>query len=145
LLYLEIGISQLKDIVINMQTQLIGTLHILLGGAGTYDSLISTSDSSRANAVRALVDQFQRLSVAIPVSSIASGNRASGSGWVVMKSDAHGKVTRMRDNLRSFRPIFKQGERYELTNSNVTGNWIQLKWPGDSRKFVVSANDVILP
>ena len=69
----DICSHQLKDIVIQIQLQMITTLQILLeGGPANYDDLLRISKDSRIRAVTALAQQFQRISVSAPLRGISS-------------------------------------------------------------------------
>lgn len=64
----DVASHQLKDIVIQMQSQVITTLHILLGGgAANYEDLLGISEDSRIRAVSALEEQFHRMATAAPL------------------------------------------------------------------------------
>jgi hypothetical protein len=63
----DVASHQLKDIVIQMQSKMITTLHILLGGAANYEDLLGISKDSRIRAVSALEEQFHRMATAAPL------------------------------------------------------------------------------
>ena len=64
----DIASHELKDIVIAMQSQMITTLHILLGGGtANYEDLLSISEGSRIRAVSTFGEQFQRMATAAPL------------------------------------------------------------------------------
>lgn len=63
-----ITIDQLRDVVIRMQSRMIHVLEALLDGRQeNFHPLLDMSDSSRIRALRALADQYQRMSIAAPL------------------------------------------------------------------------------
>lgn len=54
--------------MIQMQSRMITTLHVLLdGGAANYEDLLVISEDSRIRAMSALGEQFQRMATAAPL------------------------------------------------------------------------------
>jgi hypothetical protein len=72
---IDIGSHQLKDIVIQMQSQMITTLHVLLGGGlANYEDLLGISEDSRIRAVSTLGEQYQRMATAAPLARNSLNN-----------------------------------------------------------------------
>ena len=61
--------GQLQDILIQLQSTMIQTLQSMVAGANVdIPPILSISDQSRLGSIAALAQQFQRLSIAAPVS-----------------------------------------------------------------------------
>jgi len=78
----DIGRRDLSAVVIILQQQLLQTLYDLVGGSTngdttTYAAMLSTSDSSKARAITALGEQYQRLAMVAPI--VASLNTRSNN------------------------------------------------------------------
>lgn len=72
----DIARHELKDVLIDMQSQMILTLQTLLAdgqklGEPGYESLLGISEGARMRSISALVSLFQRMEGAVPLSSRA--------------------------------------------------------------------------
>jgi hypothetical protein len=107
----DIGRGQLKDIVIQMQGQMITVL--LGGGLANFDSLLGISEDSRIRAVSALAEQFQRMSASAPLGTSLGGYAPNGiwgddaigggslpSGWETRKTTT-GRIYYVNHNTKT--------------------------------------------